>query len=113
MSQLIVENIGQVKTTINIPKSATVSRTKNGDIVFRVINQSDGDKRIVWDSRSIPEINDAKSMFNKLIEQGFVAYRCDPNGKKLPVALVAFDPLAEEIVMEEIVFTPQHMVVGG
>ena len=78
--------------------------------IFRVINQKDGDKRLVWDSRSLPEINDARDMFNKLVEKHLRPYKVDPKGKKSPEIMEEFDPAAEEVI-----FAPDRegLLVGG
>lgn len=89
--------------------------------VIRIINQKDGDKRIVWDGGSFDEIRDAKELFDNLIEEGMIPYCVDPNGKKSPEVMTEFDPGAEEVVMSEdkrpkkreIVMAPQKMLAGG
>lgn len=94
--------------------------------VIRIVNQKDGDKRLVWDSTNLNEIRDAKEMFDQLIAEGFVPYCVDPSGKKTPQIMTEFDPVAEEVIMSddhrsssalrprrEIVMTPQKMLAGG
>jgi hypothetical protein len=76
--------------------------------VFRIINQKDGDKRVVWNSRVIEEIDDAKVMFDSLVEKGFVPYRVGDAGKKSASAMKEFDPMAEEVI-----FAPIQAMVGG
>jgi hypothetical protein len=90
-------------------------------LVFRIIDQKDGDKRIVWDSNDFSEIVDAKAMFDKLIEEGMIPYRVDPSGKRTPEVMTQFDPVAEEVVLtdkeekprREVVFTPGKALAGG
>ena len=87
---------------------------KEGDFFFRILNQKDGDKRIVWSKRSIPEIQAAKKMFNDLIAKGMIPYRVDiSTGKKTAEVMRQFDPGAEEVVMSDVVFVPQPMIAGG
>lgn len=76
--------------------------------VFRIINQKDGDKRIVWNSGIIEEIDDAKSMFDSLVEKGFVPYQVGSSGKRASSAMKEFDPMAEEVI-----FAPIQAMVGG
>lgn len=121
-------NGGNVQKELVIPDSLRVltpgeTIPANHDVI-RIVNQTDGDKRIVWDSMNLNEIYDAKDMFNKLISEGFVPYHVDPSGKKTPQVMTQFDPKVEEIVMSddhrqksalrrEIVMTPQNMLAGG
>lgn len=81
---------------------------EHGFGVLRIINQKDGDKRIVWNSRIIEEISDAKDMFNKLVSEGFVPYCVDILGKKMASIMKEFDPRAEEII-----FAPIQAMKGG
>lgn len=83
------------------------------EIIFRIINQRDGDKRLCWDTRNIMEINSIKEMFDQLVAEGFVPYKVDPSGKKTPVVMDVFDPTAGELMMAEIVMAPIRQAVGG
>ena len=97
--------------TISIPDTLrVVEEVPPKAHAFRVMTQKDGDKRIVWDSQSIPEIHAAKQLFNDLISQGLVPHRCDPSGKTTPKVMDRFDPSAEEVV-----FLPpiKQFVAGG
>lgn len=76
--------------------------------LFRIINQKDGDRRLVWNSMSISEINDARDTFNQLVEEGFVPHRVDPQGNRTAEVMDEFDPSAEETI-----FAPIPMLVGG
>lgn len=101
----IVEH-GKPNVYIDLPESLSVlednQEIKKGQHLFRIINQQDGDKRVVWDSQDYDEIDDAQEMFNDLIEKGMVPYRVDPKGKRTPEPMVEFDPLAEEIIFAPI-----------
>lgn len=95
-----------------IPPSLSVlegsATPPKGKSVFRIINQKDGDKRIVWDAGSMVEINGAKEMFDNLISEGLVPYRVDVSGKRTPEVMQEFDPAAEEVI-----FMPIAPVAGG
>lgn len=61
---------------------------------------------------SIPQINDAKRLFDKLIGEGFIPHRILSNGT--PEVIAEFKPELGEILMREIVFTPGiKMLAGG
>lgn len=77
------------------------------DCVFRVLSQKDGDKRVVWNRNSIPEINAAKQMFASLIAEGMVPYRVGAGGLAADV-MDEFDPSAQEVI-----FMPTKMIAGG
>jgi len=80
--------------------------------VFSILTQEDGDKRIVWRANSIPEINDAKKLFDELIEKGFVPYKVGKDGKAAEV-LTKFDPILGQVIFQEIVMVPEKLAVGG
>ena len=97
---------------ISIPEKLSViegeeSKPK-GFGMFRIINQKDGDKRVVWNGDILDEISDAKEMFDDLVVQGLVPYRVDSRGKKSPEIMDEFDPSAEEII-----FAPIPALKGG
>jgi len=79
-----------------------------GHCIMRIVNQKDGDKRVVWDSRDMRQIADAKETFDKLVAEGLVPYRVDPQGRKTPEVMSEFDATAEEII-----FSPIHALAGG
>jgi hypothetical protein len=81
---------------------------KKGQGVFRILNQEDGDKRVVWNSHNLGEISEAKRIFDKLVEEGLVPYKVDTSGKQTTTVMDEFDPSAEEII-----FAPVAQVVGG
>jgi len=101
----IVAN-GKPNVYIDLPENLSVledgMKKPQGHHLFRIINQQDGDKRVVWDGQSLNEIDDAQEMFNQLIESGMVPYRVDPKGKKTPEPMVEFDPKAEEVIFAPI-----------
>lgn len=97
---------------VKIPKNLKVlgdnEQPANGWRVFRVMTPRDGDKRIVWDSRSLAQIADAKAMFDKLIQEGLVPYKVGVDGKASAEVMDEFDAAAEEVV-----FLPIQAVAGG
>ncbi len=101
--------------TIELPETCRVltdgEKPLENEILFSILTQKDGDKRIVWDTNKLPEIHDAKELFNKLIAEGFVPYRIKSDGSQ--EIMHTFDPAAGQVLMKEIVFVPQKMVVGG
>lgn len=74
--------------------------------IFRVLNQKDGDKRIVWNNLNMKQIQEAKEMFDQFVEQGLVPYRAD--GDKTGEVMSEFDPGAEEVI-----FVPEMALAGG
>lgn len=76
--------------------------------MFRVMTPKDGDKRIVWDSRVLEQINEAKEMFDECISKGLVPYRVGTDGKQSSEVMDEFDPDAEEVI-----FLPIRQVAGG
>ena len=103
---------GNLQGEIDVPESLQFledgQQRQPTQHMFRIVNQKDGDKRVVWDSRSLAEIQDAKEMFDKLVAEGMVPYKVDSKGKKTPQVMQEFDPLAEEII-----FAPIAAVAGG
>lgn len=75
--------------------------------VIRIINNK-GDDRIVWKKTSIPEINQAKDAFDKLVAKGLVPYKVGTDGKATSEVMKEFDPSAEEVI-----FLPVQMIAGG
>jgi hypothetical protein len=101
----ILENIG-------IPESLTILKDKEtpkkGFHIFRILTAKDGDKRIVWDSRDIDQINDAKAMFDECVAKGLVPYWVGTNGRATSEVMDEFDAEAEEVI-----FLPIAQVMGG
>jgi hypothetical protein len=111
-----------VKREVEIPATLKMlddsEEIPAGHSVFSILNQDDGDKRIVWDSRNLAEIRDAKDLFDRLIAEGMRPYVVTHDGKKTHEIMTIFDPIAEEVLMgdhpkSEVVFTPQKALVGG
>lgn len=105
-------NPGSQSVEIEIPENLDVLPDE-GEIsehhsCFRILTQKDGDKRVVWDRRRLPEIRDAEKMFNNLVKEGLVPYRVGVDGKETSEVMDVFDPAAEEVI-----FLPTAMVAGG
>lgn len=75
---------------------------------FRIMSQTDGDKRVVWCRRVIAEIKAAKQMFLDLISKGMVPYKVGTDGKASATEMKEFDPIAEEVI-----FMPVKAIAGG
>lgn len=96
---------------IPIPEGLTVQDeavAPKGYGMFRIMTKKDGDKRVVWNNRSLPEIQAAKSMFDSLSSQGLTPYKVGSGGKASSAVMDEFDPLAEEVI-----FLPMRAVAGG
>jgi hypothetical protein len=102
---------GNVEKEFSIEKGrflADGEQRPQGHIGFRILHQKYGDKRIVWDNRSLDQIDEAKELFDKFVKEGLVPYRVNIKGKKTTEPMTKFDPAAEEIV-----FAPIQMLTGG
>jgi len=101
-----------VRENITVPDSLTIlkdkEKTNKWNRCFRFLTPKDGDKRIVWDSRDIDQIEDAKAMFDECVAKGLVPYCIGLDGKQTSEVMDEFDPDAEEVV-----FLPIAQVVGG
>jgi hypothetical protein len=108
---------------------------ERGEFVFCILTPRDGDKRILWNRRSIAEVNDARKMFDDLVAQGMTPHRVGTNGEPAADVLTSFDPILEEISFldaaeeralfpgssvarrvvggAEVVFLPRRQIVGG
>lgn len=76
--------------------------------IFRIMTAKDGDKRLIWNRFSIPEIEDAKKMFLQLVQEGMVPYKVGINGRASSEVMDEFDPFAEEVL-----FLPIQAISGG
>lgn len=75
---------------------------------MRIMTVKDGDKRVVWDCKSMDQIREAEQMFEKLKGEGLVPYRVGTDGKSSSEEMTEFDPHVEEII-----FLPMKAVAGG
>lgn len=96
---------------IQIPKSLqvvdeVVPPPKHG--MFFIVNWKDGDKRVVWDSCSLIEIQAAKEMFDNLKKEGLKPYKIGINGLATSQIMEEFDPMAEQVM-----FLPISLLKGG
>lgn len=101
------------KRKIRVPELLTILDDEKIDrapdqMMFRIISAKDGDKRVVWNRFSLPEINAAKQMFLSLLAEGMVPYRVGSNGGASSVVMDEFDPSAEEVI-----FLPTQAIRGG
>ena len=78
------------------------------DSTFRILTVKDGDKRVVWNRKSIPEINAAKRLFDELKNEGLVPFKVGIDGEATSEEIELFDASAEEVI-----FLPMKMVAGG
>lgn len=114
-----------LKKEFDIPESLGLleeGQENSDNYVMRIINQRDGDKRITWDSENLRSIRAAKTLFDELLQQGFVPYVVDQGtGQATKMCMDEFDPFAEEVVMKEevrsrrreVIMSPEHMLAGG
>lgn len=102
-------------SVIDIPDGLRVlednEQPQKGFHTFRILTPQDGDKRIVWDSRDLRQINEAKDTFNKLIREGLVPYKVGVDGKATSEVMAEFDPSAEEVIFLPAVNS--GLIVGG
>lgn len=108
-----VRTIEHGRSNVEIPEELTIledgQQPAANQICWRFLSQKDGDKRVVWNSGSIPEINAARSMFQELVSQGMTPYRVgSPGGRASPNVMDEFDPTAEEVI-----FIPTKMIAAG
>ena len=75
---------------------------------FRILNTKSGDDRLVWDSRSLREVQAAKKSFVKLIKSGMTPYKVGVGGSASSEVMDEFDPRAEEVI-----FMDTALVAGG
>lgn len=102
----------QAAVGISVPENLRVledhENPPEGFGVFRIMTPKDGDKRVVWDCRDIAQIEEAKTMFDQLIQEGLVPYKVGLDGKATSEVMDEFDPYAEEVI-----FLPVALVTGG
>lgn len=99
----------KLETTLESPSDEKFSEYEHNPKfgIFRIIDQREGDKRLVWNRMSIADIAEANNMFDQFIKQGLEAFRVGGNGKA-GSRMEKFDPTAEEVL-----FLPMKMITGG
>lgn len=101
-----------VKENVTIPNGLKILKDKEAvnkwERCFRFLTAKDGDKRVVWDSRDMDQIEEAKAMFDDAVAKGLVPYRVGLDGKASSEVMDEFDPEAEEVI-----FLPIAQVAGG
>ncbi len=75
---------------------------------FRIMSPTDGDKRIIWNSRVLEERQAAKAMFMDLLSKGMRPFKVGIDGEASSEEMKVFDPTAEEVI-----FVAMAAVVGG
>lgn len=107
----LVKN-SNITENIAIPDKLKILRdqekVKKWERCFRFLTPKDGDKRIVWDSRDMSQIEEAKVMFDECVAKGLVPYRVGVDGNASSDIMDEFDPDAEEVI-----FLPIARVQGG
>ncbi len=99
----------KVKTTLQTATDENISKCERDKNIglFRILNQKDGDKRLIWNRMNMGDIAEAEKMFNEFVKQGLAAYNVVPGGKS-GSRMERFDPTAEEVI-----FLPLNLVAGG
>jgi hypothetical protein len=66
---------------------------------LRVLDATEGDVKIVWDSGKLDEVNAAREQFDKLTaKKNYIAYTVKKDGEK-GRKITEFDPEAEMIIL--------------
>jgi hypothetical protein len=102
----------RLKEQVGVPEALTVlkdgQKPSKFQHMFRIMTPKDGDKRVVWDSRDLAQIEEAKAMFDECVLKGLVPYRVGLDGRATSEVMDEFDPDAEEVI-----FLPIAAAVGG
>ena len=98
-----------IETTLEAPNDAQMPQFEHNKQfgVFRILDQKEGDKRLVWNRLSLGDISEAERMFNQFSSQGLAPYRVGGDGRQ-GAAMKSFDPTAEEVI-----FLPIKLIGGG
>lgn len=99
-------NVVQIPEELDVLSG--VEQPEVGKVCWRIMTKEDGDKRVVWDAHSIPQIAEAKKLFDNLVAEGMQPYRVGTNGERTAEVMKEFDPSAEEVI-----FLPMKQIVGG
>ncbi len=112
MTALDVNIVGRMIEKIDVPKNLTVltgdNQPDDNQGCFRLLTETAGDERIVWNRLNLAEVADATKMFNDLVKKGLVPYEVGTNGKATSEVMKKFDPMAEEVI-----FIPIQALAGG
>ena len=89
-----------VPDPIKIVKDTEMNQFKDRNEygMFRVLTRLDGDKRVIWNRLSLPEIEAARQMFDDLIKKGLAAFKVGAKGARTNEVMKEFDPSAEEVI---------------
>ncbi len=98
-----------LETSLQAPndKEFALIEGNKGFGIFRILDQKEGDKRLVWNRMSMGDIAEAGRMFDQFIKEGLSAYRVGGDGRQ-GAPMDRFDPTAEEVL-----FLPIKLVAGG
>ena len=99
----------EVATSLQTPDDKGFAHIENDPDfgVFRILDQREGDKRLVWKRLSMGDIAEAGRMVDKFLKEGLAAYRVGGDGKT-GARMESFDPTAEEVI-----FMPIKLIAGG
>jgi metallophosphoesterase superfamily enzyme len=81
------------------------NRVEETDKLVMVVLDSSGDTKHIWDRNSTVEVEEARSLFDRMVKKGMQAWSVTRKGDK-DQRITEFDPQAEKII-----FAPA--LVGG
>lgn len=98
-----------IDTTLEVVDDSTIGKFEHNKRfgMFRILDQAEGDKRLVWNRLSMADIREADRMFSQFVKEGLSPYRVGGDGKQ-GSAMDKFDPTVEEVI-----FLPMKLVAGG
>ena len=99
----------KIETTLESPSDSDFAQMQGKPDfgIFRILDQKEGDKRLVWNRLSMGDIREAHRMFDQFVSEGLAPYRVGGDGKQ-GESMKGFDPTAEEVI-----FLPIKMIAGG
>ena len=65
---------------------------------LRIMDEKEGDLKVIWDSENKEEVAAAEDQFDTLLKKGYIAYSVDKKGEK-GKQIKKFDPDAEKIIL--------------
>jgi hypothetical protein len=87
---------GNVEEEAEAEKALAEALSKPTSRLFRVLDRT-GDTRHVWDSGDEIAVEKARSLFNKLLAEGHIAFSVGRNGEQ-GERVDSFDPGAETLI---------------
>ena len=76
---------------------AEANRVEESEGLVMVILDQTGDTKHIWDRNSEAEVEEARSLFDRMTKRGMVAWSVTRKGDK-DQRITAFDPQAEKII---------------